>query len=372
MQEKYTNPLKYGVVKAQRAALKRMIGDLVRWSPLESPRAGFSVIIGCNARLRAVARANLMMLSRQRLDGLAEVILVWDRPAEKMPESFTDRLAKEFPDLPLRVLHYSSEQHRRATRINWAWVYAWMSWSIGIGACSTRHAMLHDFDAMLLEPGVLRRRFEIATERGVEYLGVKHYDGNGILLSDELVTTFEMMFDAAFVRSNFKPIDLFNHVTRYNGRTVDFDTFLWAESRAGRTAVVALPEEEMVHPTQMICQFTQLVDADEQPFKQNNLLMIPYFEYVGGDSQRLVALTEAIAALKGGEPTVEFFGKPMSLANLTSVHAAWLRKQAGRMEAATVGAMRPEVEAYFNAIDAWVGFDRGPIEAAAPSQHQPA
>ena len=48
--------------------------------------------------------------------------------------------------------------------------------------------------------------------------------------------------------------------TSKEGRSVDFDTFLSGQARAGRICVLPIAEEDIVHPSQMICQFTALLN----------------------------------------------------------------------------------------------------------------
>ena len=63
--------------------------------------------------------------------------------------------------------------------------------------------------ALLLRPDVLEERYREIQARKVEYLGIAYHAGGGTKESDRLCRTFELMFDAQFVRANNKPIDLF-------------------------------------------------------------------------------------------------------------------------------------------------------------------
>ena len=101
----------------------------------------------------------------------------------------------------------------------------------------------------------------------------------------------------------------------------------------------------MVHPSQMICQFVD--HGQGRGIKaNNNLLMIPYYEYLGGDGRMLADVTAQLQ--KSG--TVVLWGHPIHVGAMAAEHRAWMRKQAERMEA-SLGGMRAEVGAYFGAID---------------------
>lgn len=349
MQGKYTSASRFYAVRAQRAALRTLIRPLVSWEEMASPEDGYSIILGCTHRLSDMLSTNLLMLSRQDLTHLREVIVVIDANRDAMLDDFERDLRSRYSALPLRFLYYSQRQLMVTGVVRWAWVYSWLSWCIGISAVKTRYALLHDFDAMLIDRDMLRKRYERMQREPIDYLGVRYYHGNGVHESDRLVTTFEMMFDCAFVRHHFRPLDLFNHVSRHRSRTVDFDTFLYAQSCLGRAAVMPLAEEDMVHPSQMICQFTELMSGRELNPARSSLLLIPYFLSVTDASQRsMIRIMEQLS--RNGSTAIDFFGKPMRLNCLQLSHAQWLAELASRMEQSVFGSVRADVRSYFDAI----------------------
>jgi len=349
LQGKYPSRTKYHAARAQRAVMRRLLAPLVKWPPLADPLDGYTIIIGAHGRLVPLLLANLRMLARQDLTHVDRIIVVFDRPASQVdgdPESMSQQQVSE---LPLEFVYYSPRQHRTATTIGWAWILSWMSWSIGISQTRTRYAVLHDLDAMLLQPTIMRSRFEAISSRNHQYVGHRFYEGNGVLESDGLAATYELIFDAAYVREHFSPIDLFNHVTVRNGRSIDYDTFLWAEHQGGTKSIAPIDEQHMVHPSQMICQFTELTRRNRQPHRQPNLPLLPYFYELGGDATLIQTHTQALSVKEA--TTVPLFGKHLSLAGLSTDHAAWLGKQAERLELAVHGQTRPHVAEYFNALD---------------------
>ena len=340
---------RYVMKLVSRACMRMLIAPLCRWSPLLEFHDGYTVLIGCVYRLQAMIPANLRTLARQQAPNCREILLSIDCEPHEVDAGFEQRVREAAHPLKVRCLYYTPWQRRITRLLDWGWIYAWLNWSMGIANAKTRYAMLHDFDALLLDPHVLEQRYAAIRKEGVEYLGMDYYSGLGVLAEDRLVKTFELMFDAAFVRSHFRPIELFNAMDRRPGRLVEYDTFLNAQTKAGRTAVLPIDATEMVHPSQMICQFVDFTAGRNRvPQASNNLLMIPFYEHLGGDSSSMLRLTQEIRATGG---TATLWSRLLDVRLLTPAHAAWIRKQGCRAETLIFGEVRPESSAYFDAID---------------------
>lgn len=361
--EKYNGAAPFWAARLRRAALRTILRPLVKWAPLDQPEQGYTVLIGCLASMLPVLRANLALLQKQDRQNLREIIAVIDAPRKDMGQE-AEALRAQFADLPLRIIFYSPMQARVLRTINWAWCYSWLSWSLGIAACRTRYALLQDLDALLLRPDLLEQRYQAIRQRGNEYLGVRFYRGNGIRPDDELAVTFELMFNAAYVRREFKPVDLFNYTGWCRGRRVEFDTFLHAQHRKGKASALPVRPDEMVHPSQLFCQWMELRrQANYVPPSHNNLPLLPYFFHVGGDPDALAVHREALEqARQGGRTTL--LGRPLDLSTLGAEHARWLIAQIERVERAVAGEVRPEVRHYVESLWAVVTAHGG-REAAA-------
>ena len=349
MNGKYNTALEFYTARARRAVIRSIIAPLVQWSPLENPMTGYTVIVGCHGLLGPLLLANLEMLSRQNLDDVDRIVLVIDRPRSQLREDVEDTACKRFSKLPLEFIYYSEWQQRITNAFGWAWILSWLSWTIGIAGTRTKYVILHDFDALLLNPNILQSRFQLIQQRNHQYIGTRFYEGNGVLEWDCLAATYELIFNVQYVRAHFRPIDLFNHVAIRNGRSMDYDTFLWAQHQHGIASVVPIDEEYMVHPSQMICQFTELLQRGRQPSRQTNLPMLSYFFELGGESTLMLEHTQVLSA--SGVREVPFFGRLHSLGRLSIEHAAWLRKQASRLEKSVHGEVRSHVSEYFDALD---------------------
>lgn len=356
MQGKYKTWVQFTIARISRAICHQRLRHLITWKPLRNPKSGYTIIIGCNTPLAEMVGANLRMLQQQRMEHLDRIIIVFDRPKEQIEYPVEQEMRRMYPTLPLLFLYYSEKQARVTRSFARPWVYSWASWCTGMAAAETKYCMFHDFDAMLLNPDIVESRYLALKQGDAQYCGVRHYIGNGIEFADGLAVTFELMFDLQFVRQTFHPIQVINTIGRIKGRTIDFDTLLYAQTLAGKSFLLPIPEEEMVHPQQVIDQFTRLTQIPGwKPPETNNLLMVPYFLFLANDLKTMQKATEDLQSLSTSAGTsIPFFGKDMDLYRLSSAHVDWLTKQAVRLEKAVCGAVRQEVSDYFDAIRAFV------------------
>jgi hypothetical protein len=345
---KYRSYVKFLAAKLLRARLRAKLRSAVDWSPLEDPIEGYTIIIGVASRLKEILRPNLRFLFQQQRANLKQVVLAFDHVCTPELRAIVDSLRVDYADVDIRDAYYTVAQSSLADRLALPYVYSWLSWCIALRECRTRYALLHDYDAFLLYPTVCEERYRAITQRRHQYVGSLYYSANGIEPSDELATTFEMIVDAAFLRANFSPLDLFNHAAVFHGKSVDFDTLLHAQSRRGTTSILTIPEEHMVHPSQLIHQFTEFVSRlNCAPLPCSNLLLIPYIMSLGESDEQLVALTRSLVTSPAAVP---LFGRYVDATRLTCAHALWLTKQAMRLEHAVHAAVRPAVADYFRAV----------------------
>lgn len=349
MEGKYSSCGKFLAVRIQRAALRLVLRPLMRWSRLDEPVPGYSIVIACHAHFARMLIGNLRLLLKQDLSGLDRVIVCFDGPKTPALEEFEREAKREFAKLNLLCLHQSAMQSAVLRRIGWGWVDCWLSYAKGIGASRTRWVMLHDMDAYLLQDDVIATRFEQMRQSDARFMGIRWYEGNGVRREDQLCYIVEMMLDAQFLRKRFKPLDLFNHVGTYKGRSVDFDTLLYPQCVAGGTKILPLEMTRWVHPSQVISQFTYLKSRPVYaPPASNNLFFIPYFLYLSDDREILEQHRTALE--NAGQGLVEFLGGKMDLSQFTRTHFDWIRQQVDRLETAVAGGMRDPVRAYLEAV----------------------
>ncbi len=345
MRGKYPNWFAYQAARLRRAPMVARLRNLVEWEPLTNPEEGYTVVIGCMASLPDVAVMNLNLIRRMRTTSLKRVILVFDRPASQMPEGLVDRIESARADMPVTVLHYSEHQHEIAKSIQWGWVYAWMSWTTGIAHATTRHVLLHDLDAMPVNPDFFEQRYRLARDSGKAFFGIRWYKGNGIEPEDELTTTFEMVLDAQAIRSQTRPIDGFNDIRMHKGRSVDLDTFLGSQIIVGSSGEAPIDEGDMVHPSQMICQYTDLIAGRKAaPMPKTNLPLVPAYMHLGGHSEPMQAITDHLES--SGDARLPFMGKQLDVSMLTVHHWTWLERETRKLGEAVTGSVGPDLDKY--------------------------
>ncbi|MBX9625275.1 MAG: hypothetical protein K2X82_15820 [Gemmataceae bacterium] len=355
----------------KRLPMNLLLRDVVRWAPQPDPGPGYTVVIACMESLAPVVAANLRLCARQAGPDLREVILVFDCPPDRVPAVVAAAAREVAPAVRVRLLGYDRRQYRAARRIHWGWVYAWLSWSLGIAAANTRAVLIHDMDALPVAPGLFDRLYAGWAAEGAEFCGIRRYAGNGVTPDMGLVTTFELTLDAGYVRRTFRPFDLFNKLRVVDGRVVDFDTMLYAQWRSPRRVVRPIDEDQLVHPSQLICQYTDLT-AGRTDFRGRGhmLPVLAYYMHLGGDPGPITAAGPGLA--DPGRRAVPMFGREVGVDGVPPGTWAWMEKQIRRVEHACFGATRPEVGDYLRGFvdragsHRTVGRETGP--AAVPDR----
>lgn len=333
--------------RALRLGMRTLIRPLISWKRLDTPAVGYTILIGCTQRLVSMIWANLSMLDRCDLTGCDQVLIGIDSLPGELGIDLDARAKEVAPHLNVRFLYYTPLQAKVTRLINWGWIYSWLNWSKGIAQTRTRYAFLHDFDALLLDPRIIRDRWDLIRSMNIEYLGHSYYDGHGVSPADKMVTTFELMFDAQNVRNNHKPIELFNTMARFKGRRVEFDTFLNAQSKGGKRFSTPIAREDMVHPSEMIVQFVDFNAGRDRTPAKNNLMMIAYYQAVGGD---FALLDDLSAQMASGKRVVTLWGRPLDLSKMSWIHADWLRGQGFQVEEHLGHGVRPQVRKFFDSL----------------------
>ncbi len=287
------------------------------------------------------------------------MILVFDCPVGDIPAGVLDTVREISTSIKVRLVGYDERQDEVARRINWGWVYSWVSWSLAIGQTQTRAMIIHDLDAMPLNPALFERIHDNWLEEGAEFCGIRCYQSNGVTKEMALLVTFEMTLDAAYMRERFRPFDLLNKFRIHDGRLVNFDTLLnpqWLSPRRAR-AERAIDETWLVHPSLMIGNYIDLVSG-RKDFRgiDHTMPVLPYFLYLGGDGESMAAIGPQIAV--PGAESVKAFGHEMGIDGILPGHWAWMEKQIRRLEQALYGDTRPEIKDYLRGFISRAGSHR--------------
>ena len=281
---------KLAKTQSERTVLYALLRNLVTWKPLPNPEPGYTVVLGCMKSMAAVVVANLRLCARMDTDRLHEIILVFDCSVNEIPPAIWDLIAEIEETIKIRVFGFDSRERRVARFINWSWVYCWLSWCIAFREARTQAVIIHDLDALPLDPHLFKQIYDNFVESQAQFCGINYYVSprNRIETDLNIVRTFEMAFDVCHVRQHFKPIDLFNKLRWANGRVVDFDTMLYVQWKSPRRAVRPIDETILVHPSQMVCNYIDvLTKRSDLRGREHMLPILPHFMHLGDDSTLL-------------------------------------------------------------------------------------
>ena len=285
------NPLGVRLAQLPRLPVDALLRTCVAWEPQRERTEGYSIALACVASLAPLAVANLRFCARSSGNRLYELIAVFDCPPEKIPACVVETVRELSPSIKVTLLGYGVHQNRVARLFKSGWVYAWMSWCLAIAHARTRAVIIHDLDAIPISPTLFEQIYENWLEAQAEFCGIRFRSGSDLTTSMGLVTTYELALDADYVRRTFRPVDLFNKLTRLDGRVISLDTMLYAQSRSPRRVVRPIDETQLVHPSQLICQYNYLINGQSKLRNLcHSLPMLPYFLYLGNSATCLTTV----------------------------------------------------------------------------------
>jgi hypothetical protein len=321
MQGKHSSILKHAAAWLYRERVRRQLSPLVSWRPLTAPEPG------CTAILPRVLGANLRCLIAARWPELRRIIIAVDATREAFPLD-ADELMSTYPGIEIDVVHYSTEQSRFAEDIKLPFVYSWMSWSIALAQVKTRDVLIHDYDALVFGE-TLSRRYAEFTSSGAAIQGVSWYAVNGLAAGDRLATTFEAFANAQWLRS-LPPVSLFNKIGVKDGRSIDYDTTLHIQDRLLRPeqrTCMPMDLEELVHPSQMIHQYTMFRKFPGRPLPSFSMPMLPLFAALSGRPEAFDDAARSLRSAPRDAVDLANDGTPMNLHQLGVPQVDWTLKQ---------------------------------------------
>jgi hypothetical protein len=351
------NQLKLRAKQLKWLPITVLIRNLTSWKPMDEPLPGYSVVLSCMQALAPVAVANLRLCAQQEATRLHEMILVFDCLVDDIPPEVVDVVREISSKITVRLSGYNKHQLSVTRLMNWGWVYCWLSWALAIGQARTRTVILHDLDAMPVDPRLFERLYDHWLEEGAEFCGISPYLNNGVTAEMNLVRTYEMAMDAAYVRERFGPFDLFNKFRLVDGRLVNFDTCLYPQWQSPRRALRSIDQAWLVHPSLLICHYVELVSGRSTLKNINHSLpVLPYFLYLGGNVEPLEKAGPQIA--QTAARIVSVFGRELGIDGVTPGQWAWMEKQIRRTEQSLFGETRPEIKEYLKGFEERAGAQR--------------
>ncbi len=330
MQGKYDTWVQFILAKIYRYYIRTQIQDLVRWQTVEKNQLedGCTALIGMCSRLPQVLKGNILCLYSQRWSALKRIFIVVDNKKGCLSDDFQRQIMEMCPELEVCFFYYNEEQYQLSQKLQLPYIFSWLSWCIGISNIKTKTVLLHDYDALILN-NHLENRYQEFIESEVKIQGISCYKNNGFQRKDFLATTFEAFIDVAWVKS-FRPIQLFNDIDIYQNRSVDYDTLLYLQARQTdrlERQITPVKEDDLVHPTQMIHQYTMFQKFPQKSLPCYSIIMIPFFSFLSGNRQ---AFRQSVDAMeKTNLQILDFLNdsSQINFSQLTTLHVDWALKQ---------------------------------------------
>lgn len=335
--------------KLNRDALKKILGLWLRWSPMDKPRDGFSIVLGVPWALRHLLPVNLQFVERTDLSQLHRIYIVFDRVTQDGGEAFIEQIRKSFPNLRLTFSFHPPIAGCLVELINQSKFYASMNWTLGLGQCETRYAVMHDFDLYPLVPHYFTSMIEAMRERALRFTGVEYTHFDGLESLHALIGTWALGIDVAWLRQNYRPIDCFHAVERISGRRFDLDAFTFIQSKTPQRGLVGVvTSDDMAHVRNLVSTYLRFSKGQRFDLVWR-LHQMWYLEALCGRDDRLGQLIHIMdeatsSRLRVDDSVAEFAETHVTCANV-------LREQLLPMERFFFRLPRPEVLAYVDAFE---------------------
>jgi hypothetical protein len=332
--------------------VKTALRAVHRWSALSEPAPGFSIVLGVPWDLRHLLNVNLRFVARTDLSRVREVFVVFDRREQPEMGEIAERTGREFPALPLTFLWYPEVAGRIVERVHVSTFYNSMNTTLAIGRCSTRHAVLHDFDLYPLRADHFTSIVDAMAANSWRFAGheLTHFDG--LEDGDLQIGTWTLGVDAQWLRANYRPVDCFHRVGVHRGRRFNLDPFAWIQFRTPQRGLTRGFDDSSFCHVKNLCS-TYLRFLKRAPLNVAwRMHYLWYLEELSGRAGRLEQVTRAMNESADGVLHVD-----QHPADFRTTHASCanvLRGELDAMEQFLFGATRESVRAYVDEFERFV------------------
>jgi hypothetical protein len=330
--------------KIKRDVSKMCLRPLLRWTPLQKPADGFSIVLGVPWALRHLLEVNLRFVAATDIADLKQAIIVFDRVRQSGADQVISNIIATFPHLPLEFHFQPPLAGRAVAVVNQSKFYACLNWVTGLKHCCTRYAVLHDFDLYPVTPSLFTSIVETMRRNQLRFCGVEHTHFDGLTDADALIGTWELGVDVEWLREHFQPVDCFHSVAKVNGRYVDLDGFNEIQAKTPSRALAnAITRDVYAHVTNLCSTYLRLMKGQQVQVAWR-IPFLWYLESLSGLPDRLTQATRALelatdARVAVGDTVADFGDVHPTCANV-------LREEVIKMEGALFTKCRPETQVY--------------------------
>lgn len=348
-----------------RETAKVLLSPLLSWKPLANATPGFSLIIGVPWHLRHLLPVNLEFVNRTDLRELEEVHVVFDRKHHPSFDELESQARSRFPQLPLTFHHYTGLAGTIIEKLDVSTFYNSMNTTLALGKCRSKYAILHDFDLFPLRADYFTEVHAAMRTRDLRFCGLELTRFHGLTDEDRILGTWCLGIDVEWLRSHYRPVECFHKTVTMGERTVSLDPFSWIQTQTERRDLVATVDEgDCCHVKNLCSTYLRFMTGRHAKVAWR-LHYVWYLESLLGKMDNFRAACDAMLNAKGsllqvGECATDFAGTDPTCANV-------LRDELTRMEQFLHGHCRPEVIAYVNAFESFLGRSHHPQGGSQPA-----
>jgi hypothetical protein len=245
----------------------------------KQPESGYTVLLPVPADLPVFLKIAMTIVARQDAQHRRETLVLPDASSSASLAAFRavfDHATAAWPGdqrirtVPLGPLARAMAQRQKNPGLN-----HWLQFVYGVSACRTTHALLHDADLFLSDPGFIETQYQRALSTRAACVGISPvwdawYAENGYA---HLVATWEMLFDTGWARS-FDPWEHRGHEGIVGGKRHIFDTTLLPQCRTPASRIVLIPpQKEFTHFNYVISTY-RWFQKSQGPFEDEHYRLL--------------------------------------------------------------------------------------------------
>jgi len=333
--------------RLSRGIIKALLNPLMHWSHSNAIKPGFSIILGTPVMLRELLPVNLEFIRHMDLQNCDRIHIVFDRRGSLQTEQYARQIITEFPDLPIATHFHPNLPGRIVEHANRSKFFASLNWVTGINACTTKYAILHDFDLYPHHRQFFQAIVSAMKAGGFRFSGSEHTPFDGLTKDDGLIGTWELGVDVEWLRLHYRPIDCFHAVKKVRGRWVDLDAFSAIQACTPERALAEGASPDNFSHIKNLCS-TYLKYNDGRPFILAwRLHCVWYLQFLSGRKERLSEIVNLM--LRADAATIEVDGKALDFSSVHVTCSNVLDKIVNQMDRFLHGEVRREVEEYLAA-----------------------
>jgi len=321
-----------------------LVARCLRWDGPPITKPGYSIILGVPWDLRHLLPVNLRFINVNDRTHLVDIHVVFDRGEMPGMTELQRTVAEQYPDLPLQFHHYAPMHATLTRKLDTANFYNASNCAVGLNACRSRYAIIHDFDLYPVTPDYFEQVFTALRDRELRFCGLEHTRVDGMTADDNLLGTWCLGIDAKWLREHHRPIDIFHRIVNIDGKLIHLDPFSAIQRKTPqRQRVGTIDGDACCHVFNLPSTYLMFIRG-RRPKIVWRLHYLWYLEDLADRGDRMSQVIQAMADCNDGQLnacgyTVDFNGVDPTCANV-------LRDDLNKMDPALFGQVRPIVDQY--------------------------